>query len=415
MILWLIPQLILLLVWLPVALAGLYLFVLTFAAILNPERKLIGGRFEGDRIPRSRFIILIPAHNEELLLGEVLRKLKSLSYPTTHYEVVVVADNCQDQTADVARSQGATALIRHDLEKRGKGQALNWTILGPLQSWSRPWDALVIMDADSVLNDDFLWFMDDLLQHGHQALQGYYGVQNPGESWRTALMTVALAAFHFLRPLGRGKLGLPCGLKGNGMCFSRPLVERFGYPATSVVEDIELALIYLKNGIGVKFAAGAHVFGQMATTTEQADSQRKRWEGGRLPLLKDWAFPLWDEGLREHNFAKLDGAIDLFIPPLTLLALPTFAAWMLSLLVALIHVSLLSWITCLMWSTTLFSLVVYILVGLVLVRAPLSVWLRLSAAPLFLFWKIAVYLRMALAGGKKPPEEWVRTSRHEMK
>jgi cellulose synthase/poly-beta-1,6-N-acetylglucosamine synthase-like glycosyltransferase len=415
MILWLILQLILLLAYLPATLAGLYMLVLTVAAILNPKRKLIDGRFEGDRIPTSRFIILIPAHNEELLLGEVLRKLKALTYPSTHYEVVVIADNCQDQTAEVARSQGATALVRHDLEKRGKGQALNWSILSSLKSWSRPWDSLVIMDADSVLNDDFLWFMDELLLNGHQAMQGYYGVQNPGESWRTALMTVALAAFHFLRPLGRDKLGLPCGLKGNGMCFSRALVERFGYPATSVVEDIELALIYLNNGIGVKFAAGAHVFGQMATTTQQADSQRKRWEGGRLPLLKDWALPLWKEGLKEHNIAKLDGAIDLFIPPLSLLALPTLAGWMLSLLVAFIHTSLLSWITCLMWSITLFSLVVYILVGLALVRAPLSVWLRLTAAPLFLFWKIAVYVRMALAGGKKAPEEWVRTSRHEMK
>jgi cellulose synthase/poly-beta-1,6-N-acetylglucosamine synthase-like glycosyltransferase len=400
---------------LPFALAGLYLLTLTVAATLNPKRKLINGRFEGDHIPQTRFIILVPAHNEELLLGEVLRKLASLSYPHSHYEIVVIADNCTDQTAETARNAGATALIRHDLEKRGKGQALNWAVQGPLSVWPRSWDALVIMDADSVLNPDFLWFMNDLLKKGHSALQGYYGVQNPGESWRTALMTVALAAFHFLRPLGRDTLGLPCGLKGNGMCFSRPLVERFGYPATSVVEDIELALIYLRNGVGVKFAAGAQVFGQMATTTDQADSQRKRWEGGRLPLIKNWAVPLWNEGLRDHDFAKLDGAIDLFVPPLTLLVLPTLPAWACSLLLVSLNASSLGKVAFLMWSVALLSIFIYVGVGLILIRAPFSVWLRLIAAPLFLCWKIAVYLRMTLAGGRKTPGEWIRTSRHEMK
>ena len=411
---WLILQCLLLLLAVPFALAALYLLVLTVAACLHPDRQRISGVFHGPRTPQSRFIILIPAHNEELLLGDVLHRLHDQAYPASHYEVVVIADNCEDMTAEVARKGGATALVRHDLANRGKGQALNWAMQGPLKDWAQPWDALIIMDADSVLNADFLWFMDERLRQGHLALQGYYGVQNPGDSWRTALMTVALAAFHFLRPLGRDKLGLPCGLKGNGMCFARQLVERFGYPATSVVEDIELALMYLRHGVGVKFAAGAQVFGQMATTTAQADSQRKRWEGGRLPLLKNWALPLWREGLREHNLAKLDGALDLFIPPLTLLVLLTGAGWFVALVLALVHAAPLGWPVCALWSGTLLGLVIYVCTGLALIEAPAGVWLRLAAAPVFVCWKVGVYLRMALVRGKKTPE-WVRTGRQEMK
>ncbi len=412
--LWLVADIVLLLLAVPFVLAALYLLVLTVAACLHPDRQRISGIFHGPRTPQSRFIILIPAHNEELLLGDVLHRLRDQSYPATHYEVVVIADNCEDMTAEVARKGGATALVRHDLANRGKGQALNWAMQGPLKDWPRPWDALIIMDADSVLNADFLWFMDERLRQGQQALQGYYGVQNPGDSWRTALMTVALAAFHFLRPLGRDKLGLPCGLKGNGMCFSRQLVERFGYPATSVVEDIELALMYLRHGIGVKFAAGAQVLGQMAATTQQADSQRKRWEGGRLPLLKNWAVPLWREGLREHNCAKLDGALDLFVPPLTLLLLLTVAGWFVALIVAWLAVTPFGWTICGVWSGALLALIIYVCTGLTLIEAPAGVWLRLAAAPVFILWKLGVYLRMALAR-KKPTDEWVRTGRKEMK
>ena len=415
MSLWLIPQIIMLLLAVPVVLAALYLLVLTIAACLHPDRSRISGIFHGERNPHNRFIILIPAHNEELLLGGVLQRLHDLSYPATHIEVVVIADNCDDLTAEVARKAHATVLERHDLINRGKGQALNWAMQGPLKNWPRPWDALVIMDADSVLNTDFLWFMDERLEQGHQAIQGYYGVQNPGESWRTALMTVALAAFHFLRPLGRDKLGLPCGLKGNGMCFARPLVERFGYPATSVVEDIELALMYLRHGVGVKFAAGAQVLGQMAATTKQADSQRKRWEGGRLPLIKDWALPLWHEGLHERNGAKMDGALDIFVPPLTLLVMLTAGGWLITLGLAMLNAATAGWIVLGVWSGALLAIVVYVCAGLMLIKAPGGVWLRLAFAPVYVVWKLGVYLRMALSQGGKTPSEWVRTGRHDMK
>ena len=121
--LWAITQVFVLVAVLPAAAAVLYLLVLTVAACLHPGRRNIDGIFRGDRLPLHRFIILIPAHNEELLLGDVLRRLGGLSYPGSHVETVVIADNCDDRTAEVAAGAGATVLKRNDPEHRGKGQA----------------------------------------------------------------------------------------------------------------------------------------------------------------------------------------------------------------------------------------------------------------------------------------------------
>ncbi len=399
----------------PVALTALYLLLLTLAACAHPDRQRIDGCFTGPRQARARFLILIPAHNEELLLGSVLHRLRDLSFPASHWTPVVIADNCTDRTADVARQHGATVLERTDPVRRGKGQALNWAMRERLSSWPVPYDAVVILDADSVVNPDFLWFLDEALGNGYEALQGYYGVQNPLENWRTSLLTASLAAFHFLRPLGRDRLGLPCGLKGNGMCFARRLVERFGYPAFSVVEDVELALLYLREGIRVKFVAGAHVLGQMAVSTGAANTQRARWEGGRLALIRTQAWLLLREGLRLRDAARVDGAVDLLVAPFALLVAATvlpaaglLAAWFLT------H-GIFWLLTPAVWCGALAIEGCYILVALALVRAPVAIYVRLAAAPLFVAWKFGVYTRMLLASRRGTSGEWVRTARHEMK
>jgi cellulose synthase/poly-beta-1,6-N-acetylglucosamine synthase-like glycosyltransferase len=408
-------NLILLLAALPGAGLAFYLLGLTVAACLHPARRRIDGRYEGPRTARTHFLILIPAHNEELLLGEVLDRLRQLTYPVNHTTLAVIADNCTDSTAAVARQHGALVWERTDTLRRGKGQALDWAMRTRIPSLEGPCEAVVILDADSTVNPDFLWFMDEQLAQGREVLQGYYGVQNPLESWRTALTTVSLAAFHFLRPLGRDRLGLPCGLKGNGMCFARRLVTQYGYPAFSVVEDVELALFYLQQGIRVQFVPGAQVMGQMAVSAQAAGTQRARWEGGRLALLRRHCWPLLREGVRRRDAARLDGALDLLVPPFAILwaatVLPALgvAVWW---LVAPHGV----WpATAVLCGGALGAELLYVLVALRLIRAPAGVYWRLAAVPLFLAWKLVVYVRMFQQARRGGAEEWIRTDRTAMK
>jgi 1,2-diacylglycerol 3-beta-glucosyltransferase len=405
---------VLLLAALPVVLMALYLLLLAVAAFGHPGRRQITGRFAGPREATTRFLILIPAHNEELLLGGVVDQLRRQSYPADRYRIVVIADNCEDSTANVARTHGATVLERTDTTHRGKGQALNWAMRERLAGLGEPYDAVVILDADSTVNADFLWFMDEQLVLGREALQGYYGVQNPLENWRTSLLTASLAAFHFLRPLGRDRFGLPCGLKGNGMCFSRRLIEAYAYPAFSVVEDVELALFYLRQGIGVKFVPGAQVFGQMAVSGRAAGTQRVRWEGGRMALIRTQAWPLLKEGLRLGDGSRLDGAMDLLVPPFTLLmACTAIPALIIATLRGLFPGAV--WdVVAGLWVGALAVELGYVLASLVLIRAPLVVYRRLLFAPLFMLWKLGLYLKMALSSRKRGAQEWVRTDRHAM-
>ncbi|MEI7435254.1 MAG: glycosyltransferase family 2 protein [bacterium] len=397
---------------LALAIPALYLLILTVAALRHPGRRQIDGVFHGLREARQRFIILIPAHNEELLLGTVVQQLDKLSYPRSHFEIVVIADNCDDRTAAVARAADAEVLERHDLSQRGKGHALDWALRGALAQWARPYDAVVVLDADSVVNADFLWFMQARLETGAEALQSYYGVLNPLENWRTSLSLAALAAFHFLRPLGRDRLGLPCGLKGNGMCFTKRLVLTYGYPAFSVVEDVELAIFLLRKGVGVRFVPGAQVFGQMTTSAHAASVQRARWEGGRWALIRRLSGPLLREGFRTRDAAMLDAAVDLLVPPFTILTGISGLAAISGLLLAALHTAPLTVGVASGLAAVLAVEMVYVWVALALVRAPAKIYGRLIFAPLFVVWKLGVYLRLAM--GRGGAAVWTRTERQRL-
>ena len=403
---------ILLLIAIVLAVMSLYLLLLTVAAALHPERKLIDGVFRGEHNPETRFILLIPAHDEEILIGTVIADLRKQTYPDTEYETVVIADNCEDRTAEIATEAGATVLTRNEPDIRGKGQALHWAMTGPLQHWPRPYDAVVVMDADSVMNPDFFWFFNERFQQGARLLQAYYGVQNPLENWRTSLMTAALACVHFLRPLGRALLHLPCGLKGNGMGFDRELVAEYGYPAFSVVEDAELRLFLLEKGIHAQFVPGAQVRGQMTTSGAAARTQRSRWEGGRTDLLRQWSGRLVKAAVSRKDPACIEALGDLLIPPLAMLALTTAAVTLVACAAWILNPSRQSAFLLIAGCTGIVAQGLYVGGALLLTRAPVTVYARLCFAPVFVFWKCVVYGKMIFLN--KSRGDWVRTGRHKM-
>lgn len=378
-----------------------YLLLLTIAAWLTPtsQRQSVGA-------VRHRFVFLIPAHNEEQLLPKLLTNLRQLDYPQALYAVHVVADNCTDRTAELARQLGAVVHERFDQTQIGKGYALQW-LLAQVRHTGTPFDAAVVIDADSVLSTNFLRVMDQQLQQGAVVLQSYDGVLNPGRSWAVGLRAMAMAVLNYLRPLGRMPLGGSAGLKGNGMVFHHSILARFAWSA-AVTEDIEYHMTLLLHGVRVQFAPTAVVWAEMPETLANSHTQNVRWEQGRLEMARRYSPRLLRHAIfpprgsaRVSPFVLLDAMMDLLIPPFAIVAGMT-----------LIFLALAPWLGgswgVLLGLYLLVGQLLYLLSGLLLTKAPAKVYLALLYTPIFIIWKIWLYLRVLFRFER---QGWVRAVR----
>jgi|SRR5579859_271012 len=373
----------------------LYLLTLSVAALLQRQ----SGKTNAGT-PTTRFALLIPAHNEEAVLGAMFASLDALDYPPELMTAHVVADNCTDATAALAREAGVLVYERQDTSEVGKGYALRW-LLGQVEATARQYDAYVVIDADSVVSPNFLREMDSRLQAGQAIIQSQYRVQNSQEAWTAGLRAVAFALFNHLRPLGRTALGWSCGLKGTGMCFSAAVVRQFGWNTFSLTEDVDYHVTLLKAGLRVAYAPTAIVWSAMPTSLKQAQSQQMRWERGRLELARRHVPHLLWQTLRTGNTALFDAAMEILAPPLSVLAglivCCCVAGWLLPstfgfrLGVALVV-----------------ELSLYVFIGLRLARLPLAAYRSLLFAPAYIVWKLWVYGVALVAPGER---RWVRTSR----
>ena len=370
-----------------------YLVVLTVAAYCF--KKSVGSQDKPQKLA-----VVIPAHNEALQIATTMAAIRRSSHPESTYAVMVIADNCEDETAAEARAAGAEVFERSDPLHRGKGQALDWFLRNHAETVS-PYDGVVIVDADTLIDSEFLKEISASLSHPEvQVVQGYYGVSNAMEGWRTALMEAAFCVFHHVRPAGRNRLGGSAGLKGNGMAFRTETLNKYGWPAYSVVEDLEFGALLLLDGILVHYNPDAVVRAEMAATRTQAESQRKRWEGGRLKVFGKYAPLLLQAWIAKRQFRYFDGFMDLLIPPLSALVLG-LGVWFIAALMA-------SSMMAPLLGLALAGVAFYVFSGLVLKQAPLAIWLFLAAAPFLILWKVPLYLRMLKGKGGN---EWIRTQR----
>jgi 1,2-diacylglycerol 3-beta-glucosyltransferase len=348
-----------------------------------------------------RFDIVVPAHNEESEIAQTVGSLLAIAYPRDKFRVLVVADNCSDRTAEVAAAAGAQVLVRQDAERRGKGHALAFAFQRCLADGRS--DAIVVVDADTVVSKNLLSAFAARFDRGASALQADYGVRNPGSSWRTRLMTIALAAFHGVRSVARERLGVSCGLRGNGMAFSKALLQTNPPGAFSIVEDLEYGIQLGYAGVRVEYVHEAHVLGYMAVTENASRSQRRRWERGRQALVREHVPALVMQALRKRDGILLDLALDLLVPPLGQLLVAAVAGFGLSLLAIPLGVTVAPWL----WAAALAGIAVHVLTGWAYSGVGLIGLRDLLWAPAYVVWKMT--LRFSDKG--KRPEEWVRTTR----
>ncbi len=353
-----------------------------------------------------RFDIMVPAHNESVGISATVQSLLSIDYPAELRRVVVIADNCSDDTAAKARAAGATVLERVNAEKRGKGYALAHAFEWSLSDGFA--DACCVVDADTLVSKNLLSAYAARLAAGATAMQAHYGVSNPNASWRTRLMRIALAMFHQVRSTARERLGVSCGLRGNGMCFSSKLLEAVPHDAFSIVEDLEYGIRIGKQGHRVVWVGEADVLGEMVSGEAASRSQRSRWEHGRAEMAKLHGWPLLRESLSRRSGMLFDLAMDVLVPPLSRIALATVGGLLASWALAFFLPS-----TAVLAPLSLFTICaaclgLYVTAGWLHSGTGVRGLLDLAMAPAYVAWKVALAVR-GKATGK--PQTWVRTTR----
>jgi cellulose synthase/poly-beta-1,6-N-acetylglucosamine synthase-like glycosyltransferase len=378
----------------PVVLGSVYLCLL--ALLAEPEAPPPPGR-------GIRFDVVVPAHNEEANVAETVESLLALDYARRDYRVVVVADNCTDETAARAEAAGARVLVRDEPERRGKGHALAFAFERLLAEDLA--DGLVVVDADTVVSPNLLGAFAARLQNGAQALQARYDVRNPTDSWRTRLLHLAFTLFHRIRSQGRERLGLSCGLRGNGMAFTPRALRRVPHDAFSLVEDLEYGIRLGLAALRVQYVDEAFVLGEMPATEQATRSQRKRWEIGRWRMARQHAVPLLREALARRSVVLLDLGLDLLLPPLSYLVLATGVGLLAA--VAGLSLGLHTMVAAVLWALAGAALGSYVARGIVVSGLGWQGVRDLMWAPVFVLWKLVFWLQPdPHAAG-----EWVRTHR----
>jgi cellulose synthase/poly-beta-1,6-N-acetylglucosamine synthase-like glycosyltransferase len=368
---------------------SIYLATLTAAAV-RPVRHRITGAAATAQAPR--LIIVVPAHNESAGLLRTLRSLQREVACDARTRIVVVADNCSDDTAEVARSAGVEVLERQDDARRGKGHALRFAF-DALQDA----EGFIVVDADTDVEPGFLRAMRSALADGADALQCRYGVRDALAHRRATLADVALGAWNVLRPRGRAALGLSCGILGNGFALSRRALQAVPYSADSIVEDVEHHHLLVRAGLRVQWVDGAQVRGDMPAARCAAAQQRARWEGGRLRLLASQG-PALAARVLAGQWRLADPLLDLLLWPL---------AWHLSLL--LLALTLGAAPVQMVAGAGLAVVALHVAVALWLMPAQLEHFRALLGAPAYVIWKLRLAVDTWRAAGRHAP--WVRSAR----
>jgi len=352
--------------------------------------------------------VIVPAHNEEGSIPATLQSLAAVDYPSGLHDVVVVADNCTDNTATVARTHGARVLERTDRSNRGKGHALRWAF-DTLLAENPRYDAVIVVDADSVVTENFIRVMNAYLERGARVIQSSDLVVPDRRSWSTEITRLGFTLYNHVRPLGRKVLGFSAGLRGNGMCFDAALLRSTPWNAFGVTEDLQYGLTLLLGGEIVRYAPEAAVYATMPALAKNAVSQRVRWEKGRGPIKKRFSRRLLSEAVRKPSPAALDAWMDLVTPPFVHLMAGVTAALAVHAVFAIVAPGTVS-AYLFAWAIVLGLGIAHVLIGLIAARADAGQYAALLYLPLYAGWKFWTYV---FGSGSKPPEEWVRTTREK--
>lgn len=263
--------------------------------------------------PKKTFAVIIAAHNESAVIGQLLQNLQSLEYPKMLYDVFVIADNCNDNTAEIARSYGSIVCERTHPTKKSKGFAMEW-MFERLFKMEKKYDAVVVFDADNLVHPRFLMEMNNRLCKGDRIIQGYLDAKNPYDTWVAGTFAIAFWVIDHISHLAKTNIGLSAVLGGTGMCITTDVLERYGWRATCLTEDMEFTMKSLAEGIKTTWAHDAIVYDEKPLTFMQSWRQRKRWAQGQFDVAHRYIPKMLKEGIKRRDIRILDGCLYLLQP-----------------------------------------------------------------------------------------------------
>jgi cellulose synthase/poly-beta-1,6-N-acetylglucosamine synthase-like glycosyltransferase len=338
--------------------------VLFVEILLAVTRGPVTARGQGER---GRIAVLMPAHDESSMIASALRAI--LPQLSGADRLVVVADNCSDDTAAIAAAEGAEVIQRSDSARRGKGYALDF---GVRHLESAPPDIVLIFDADCQVSQGSIDVLGRRCTETERPVQAAYLMRAGGD----AKPNMRIAEFAWLvknrvRPEGLHRLGLPCQLMGTGMAFPWRSLAAATLATGHIVEDLKLGLDLARAGAPPLFCPEAIVSSDFPTSARGIQTQRTRWEHGHLSVILSEAPLLFLDSLKNRDFNLFAMALDLCVPPLALLVLAVGVLWTI-------------------------SAIDYFLAGAVFPLAATTIAAMQIAASVFLSW--AAYGRQILSG-----------------
>ncbi len=283
-----------------------YTSVIRIFGLIRPKKYA-----DTDKI--TRFAVITSARNEEKVIGKLIDSIHEQNYPRDAYDIFVIADNCTDATAEVARSLGAIVYERHNKEKVGKGFALHWFFERFNAEHAKNYDAVAVFDADNLLDKNFLFEMNKVLASGESAAMGYRDSKNPYDNWisgGTAIGFYNMVRFYYN---SRSSLGLSALYGGTGYVFKCELVKD-GWNTYTITEDTEFSMLTIAKGIKIAFCYAAVFFDEQPTDLRISMRQRYRWSVGKQDCVRYCTRPLAKTILSRHFFLGFDGWMRILFP-----------------------------------------------------------------------------------------------------
>lgn len=279
------------------------LIISMFALVKIKEKPLLVDK-------EHKFLAILPAHNEENVIANLIDSLQKQNYNKEKYDIYVICDNCTDKTEEIAKSMGVNTFVRTetDPKKKTKGAALQ-LFLSKIIEEKKDYDAFCVFDADNIVNENFFTAMNKHLCQGEEVVQGYRDIKNPDDSWISAGYAIFYWTMNRFYHLARYNAGLSPLINGTGFMVKMDIIKDEGWKTKTLTEDIEFSLKTIIKGKKLGWATDAIVYDEQPVKFKPSWKQRARWTIGHIQCLAEYTKPLTKATMEHKTLMNFDGLL----------------------------------------------------------------------------------------------------------